>query len=528
MPTIDPMNPDPNAMATISAMAEGLNTENPDELLASLEPISASQTIGPDGGTVEVTDPNGVIYLLEIPAGTVENETTFTMQPFESISGHQLSELLGSVMITPAIEFSVPLRLTITLPQAPTDNPVVAFDMSNFGGEFSLVPIYQNENAYSMNVYWGDLMGIAAATTDEILAQAARVPTDAGAQISQQIAVMQALSPDPSPEAFSAIMTQIYQGLFLPVDQTGYQSKSNLLAAPSEHLQSGSASGVLLFRKVAVVARWWNEWRDPQYIENLAERAAKLGELATEIKNFLDTHTGCRTRDEFYAQAFINILQNAGGVQGPAADFQISLAEAYRSQFGAPEDLKRCSFNLHLVTSTITIEDANQVTTLKVHVDPFEMTVAGYGDQIHLSGGGTIVYETMTLLIKKCGPTLAKLKPPSAAFFFINDLRAIFDEELKVKDFQLTHVQTSGGSAARKATAVTGDECGEPAAITSELPDLWGGSFSAVHNLRRVEGWTIQGEESYVATFNEPFIEVTSMTLTGDVTMVLTVNQEGN
>lgn len=459
MPTIDPVNPDPNAMATMMAMAEAFANVSPEELLAELEPISATQTIGPEGGTIEVTDPNEVVYLLEVPAGLMENETTFNLQPFESMSGSPFSELLGSVQVSPPIEFTAPLRLTITLPEPPSNGKVVAFDHSHFDGEFSLVPVFQVGNVFTMNVYWGDLVGIATADPDEILAQSARIPTDAAAQISQQIAVIQALSADTSPEAFAAIMNQIFEGLFLPVDQTGYQLSSDLLAAPAERLQRGSESGMELWRRISALARWWNERWDPDYESNRAVRAAKLGEVATEIKNFLDTHTGCRTRDEFYAQAFLNILQGAGGVRSPAADFQTSLAETYSSMFGAPEDLKHCSFNLHVVSSNIVIEDANQKTTLRVHVDPFEMIVAGYGDQLHLSGGGYVVYDVMTEVIKKCGPTLVKLTPPSAAYFFIADLRPIFDDELKVVDFQLFHVQTTG-SYARKATAETGEKCG--------------------------------------------------------------------
>jgi hypothetical protein len=53
---------------------------------------------------------------LVIPSGTLDEVTSFTLDPIESVEGLPFSRLLGAVDIFAPIPFYTPLTLAITLP----------------------------------------------------------------------------------------------------------------------------------------------------------------------------------------------------------------------------------------------------------------------------------------------------------------------------------------------------------------------------------------------------------------------------
>lgn len=523
LPAIDPLNPDPNAMATVAAMAANIDPGDPSAFLSGMAPISVTQTIGSDGGEITVADPKGVEYSLTIPQGAVPSDTSLNLRPIESIAGFPFGDLLGAVAISPPIRFDVPLRLTIALPEEPSaDEEVAAFIGSAFNQELSLVPAYAGANSYALNVYWGDMVGMAAAAPEELIAQAPRIPTDSAEQISQQIALMQALSADSSPEAFAAMIHQIFQGLLRQDEQTAYPTRRSpgVRAAPAR--QGGSRSGREIWSRINAAQRaWMEEQFNPLYDRGtnpLAQdlgsqqvRAALIANLTSEIEGFLDTHTGCRTRDEFFAEALLQILKS------PENDFQQEISDNFRSRFGDPGALKDCTFQLHIVDSEIVLANAEMRTTVRVHTNPFPLEVVARGDRISLRGVGGEIYGQSSYIIFECPPE-RNMPPPSTAVIWITDLAPVFNEELKVVDFQLRGISpdpfsVQGGLAPQCGVNIT------------EAPDLWGNSMQALHNMViGYDNWGIDGEASYIATNN--IANYSQMNITENTTMVLTANQE--
>jgi hypothetical protein len=541
IPTIDPQNPDPNAMATVSAfysgVAEGFDPNNPESLLPDIVPVSVVQEIGTEGGSLSLTDPNGVSYTLDVPANLIEENVVLKLDPIQSIPSLPFGAYLSAVTISPPESFYDPLKLTFTLPEGMLSGSetVVAFIGSSFNQELSMTPVFRQGDSFLVNVFWGDLVGIAIASREGVLAQAARIPTDAGEQIAQQIAVTQALSDDPGPEGFVSIMNQVFAGLFQVVDQTGsLPTRASGLAAPAR--QGGSISGRQLWSAISALQKAWdledtNELYDrrinPLAIDLTGERIAVIAELAAKTKAFLDTHTGCRTRDEFYAEALLSLLWD------PKGSFQTTFSNAYFTHYGRPPRLKNCTYELQIVSSTRIVDDETGKATMRVHTNPFPLTVVSRGEEVFLRGGGLngglVFYDDFRFLWKICPPE-QKVPAPDLAYLYIAQLKPIFDLDLKVTDFQLKHVlgdltvgqQVTGATFVNYSAASC--ELGT-VAWGSDMADLWTIGLVSMHNPRAFhDEWVIAGEDSYIAINQYSGYKLANMT--EDMHMVLTVTQE--
>ena len=542
MPTIDPLNPDPNAMATLTAFMAGIDPNNPeslDALLPEVTPVSLTQEIGPEGGTISLTDPNGVVYSLEIRGETLEEVTTFTLDPIESIEGLPFSSLLGAVNIFPPIPFNVPLTLTISLADgsvSDADN-IVAFIGSSLNHELSMTPIYRDGGAVAINVFWGDTVGIATASTEEVQTQASKIPSDSAEQISQQIAVMQALSGDPSAEGFAAIIAQIFEGLLQQSETGGKQDGAiGRLAAPLMQ----SRTGIDLWEKISAAQRATSEGpnnpdlsiaRLSDQLSDPAKRGRHVNDLVTQIKQFLDTHTGCRTRDELYAQAILDLLYS------PSPGFEQELAENFTSLYGLPGEIINCTFQLHIPQSTMVIKvptggGGTATETMKVHVDPMPLFVSGRGTDIHFysaEGYGQVVYESFEFLMQDCPPAI-KARAPSNAEILITDLSPNFDAELRVNGFKLRGIKTDLAITSPNLGSVRVEvENGSCRVIgfnaTAESPNKWGIAMAELHGpYGGSDNWVVVGEDDYVAT--NTISNYSSGSITENATMILTVHKE--
>jgi hypothetical protein len=84
---------------------------NPDEFLAQAGPSYPQTEIGPSGGEVVLTDPNGVTYTLAFPVDAVHEPTGITLVPIESVNGLPFAGgLLAGVQIHPPIPVAGPAR----------------------------------------------------------------------------------------------------------------------------------------------------------------------------------------------------------------------------------------------------------------------------------------------------------------------------------------------------------------------------------------------------------------------------------
>jgi hypothetical protein len=103
-----------------------------------------TQSIGPEGGSLSLTDQNGVIYDLQVPAGAVLEAMDFTLTPVSDIQGWPLDGTnLGSVRIGPEnLDLYADLTLTITLPDGfPQDGTLpVGYGFDGTGEEFHIFP----------------------------------------------------------------------------------------------------------------------------------------------------------------------------------------------------------------------------------------------------------------------------------------------------------------------------------------------------------------------------------------------------
>ncbi len=123
---------------------------NPLTVTATFDTQNAqSQAIGADGGSVSITDSRGVSYTLDIPAGSLENEVTFTLTPIQDIQGLPLSGgMTSGVRIEPeGMRLDPPATLSIVSTQPePSDGLVgIGFAFDGAGSEFHFEPGYTDE-----------------------------------------------------------------------------------------------------------------------------------------------------------------------------------------------------------------------------------------------------------------------------------------------------------------------------------------------------------------------------------------------
>ena len=150
IPGFDPETFDPETFDPSTMDFSALDPENLDFSSIGPEPVSAMGRIGPEGGSVSVTDRNGVIYTLEVPPDGLAFPVLFLLTPIAEIEGYPFAEgWRAAVDIQPAgIYFDIPATVTFKIPvdessEAQGDPEIVdvgfAFDLG--GGEFHLVPI---------------------------------------------------------------------------------------------------------------------------------------------------------------------------------------------------------------------------------------------------------------------------------------------------------------------------------------------------------------------------------------------------
>ena len=103
-----------------------------------------TQSIGPNGGSMSLTDQNGVIYTLKVPAGAVLAATDFTLTPVSNVQVWPLDGAnLGSVRVGPeSLDLNDHLTLTITPPDGFPQNGTVpvGYGFDGTGTEFHLFP----------------------------------------------------------------------------------------------------------------------------------------------------------------------------------------------------------------------------------------------------------------------------------------------------------------------------------------------------------------------------------------------------
>jgi hypothetical protein len=178
-----------------------------------------TQSIGPDGGNISLTDQNGVLYELEVPASAVQATTDFTLTPVTDVQGWPLDgPNLGSVRIGPeGLDLYDNLTLTITLPDGfPKDGTIpVGYGFDGTGDEFHIFPAGVTEDGTSIqSVKKAGTQGVGTGSKIKIIEFAVKHwVTQFGVNLSQLLVVQQLADADlpPLPADFPSTVNAIFQ-----------------------------------------------------------------------------------------------------------------------------------------------------------------------------------------------------------------------------------------------------------------------------------------------------------------------------
>jgi len=144
-----PPTPDPNNLNVDPSIyfPPGFDPDHPEEYdpANAVQFVQTSADIGPEGGSLRITTPDGITFELNIPAGALDETTPISLTPVQTIGGYPLDgDMLGAVRIEPdGLLLDLPATLRIS---RENDAPVPAgmlqlgFGFDNSGGEFHLMP----------------------------------------------------------------------------------------------------------------------------------------------------------------------------------------------------------------------------------------------------------------------------------------------------------------------------------------------------------------------------------------------------
>ncbi len=464
IPTIDPNHP-----------------ENFDPF-ALLKSIQASQDIGPEGGTVNLTDSNQTLYTLSVPPGALDQTVSVGLTAIGAVKGSPLSGgLLGAVQVTPRIPFNLPLTLTIRLPDAkpiPAAPLTVGFSIAGFSNEFFLYPAKSdNGSSFTMSVDWGDTFGVGAATLQDVQGQAKQIPTDAAAQMAQLIVALRASNSDSGADTDELIYDQLIEGILQRIDQIVVLNSSTIQASdgvypirasfgvnPNKPGQKTRAANQLA-QAIEFAYQTWEYGGGGMTASLLAVRTRLVAAIKAFVKK---TEKACLTPDALYVEYVMNKMESARTNKNASAghDFWAWLAEAY----GDTQDLARCTFELEISSTIVSTTPEFTVTAVVRTKKPISLQITYRDDGIILWGDGDLVYDSYTAKTRACANISVSPLPKVS---LQPQLQAVFDESGDMlTDFLLSRFDVRDDAGAQTLKGCGGSQ---------PLPGyvgLWGDEFT--------------------------------------------------
>lgn len=178
-----------------------------------------TQSIGPEGGSISLTDQNGVLYELKVPAGAVQAVTVFTLTPVTDVQGWPLDGAnLGAVRIGPeGLDLYDRLTLIITLPDGfPKDGTLpVGYGFDGTGDEFHIFPAGVTAAGTStQSVTKAGTQGVGTGSRIKIIEfVVGHWVTQLGVNLSQLLVVQQLVDADlpPLPTDFPSSANAIFR-----------------------------------------------------------------------------------------------------------------------------------------------------------------------------------------------------------------------------------------------------------------------------------------------------------------------------
>jgi hypothetical protein len=496
-PGFDPNNPgsfDPSTM-----MPPGFDPDNPDsfDMGSLMQDPSVAQEIGPDGGSVSVTAPDGAVYTLDVPAGATDQPVTFTLTPVKSIGGLPLSGgLLGAVQVKPeGFEFNLPARLTME-PAARDTNPAapltVGFAVSPFGQEFFLYPLASAQtgatgatphlarlvpspkaqtSSSSMSIDSGATYGVGSGSLQDVQNQARRVPSNSADQASQHNAQQQYVNPERAAASFL---------------ETAW------------NIQISIANADRASRMSSVTSQLEKYWQDGGSKFNPETNQALIDRYVTRIKGVFDRSKGdCLTSDDAVASDLAQKMHDG------ANDFWKAVQQAYQSKYGEEgkkliDDLasgkRSCRYTLEF-TSTIRLENGKDWAEAKVHTAaPIEMLhtrglMATAPTRYRLAGFGDIKYDSYEFKSKGC-PVAKVTQYPEVAINVVG-LYPEFQVDGHLFDFLWAGTELGANWTRDIGARANQDKNGCDMTIAlMGGGDLWSGGFALLHSDSGMINWS--------------------------------------
>lgn len=149
---------------------------------------SASVLIPVTGGTLTLTNSDGVICRLTIPANALLSEETISMSAVKSVGGLPLSGgLLAAVQLSPeGLALFQPATLTFSFPNTVAASEATSFAYRRQGDEFHLTPDTIAGNTVTLKLLHFSGAGVGRGTDAERQAQQGRIPTDPADRADQR------------------------------------------------------------------------------------------------------------------------------------------------------------------------------------------------------------------------------------------------------------------------------------------------------------------------------------------------------
>ena len=196
---------------------------------------AASAAIGPEGGVVATSGPDGTTYTLTVPPGALAADTTITLTPVAAIDDLPLTNgLLAAVELAPeGLQLFVPATLTMVLPAAVDPAGVVGFDWAGRGAGFGLELAAVDGATLTLGVthFSGAGAGIAAPEDLAAIQALPSTPADAAA-VSALLALDAAGELAPGP--YAVVLRDWYDASVGPLLAAATASDHGLRAALHE------------------------------------------------------------------------------------------------------------------------------------------------------------------------------------------------------------------------------------------------------------------------------------------------------
>lgn len=464
------------------------------------QPIQAEARIGPQGGELSVTGLNGMTYVLTVPAGALDFETTLRLKPISEIADLPLSGgILGALLIEPeSIVFDLPATLEMIPPPGfslPAASLQLGFAFDGSGKEFHLYPLAVERAQSFRALPLADLSPVPRFAPP--LSDIAKLQFAGGYGLgSGTVADAQNVKP-PSNSANRGAQRAARAQLEELAPLENIEPLAGLPNLPPQAKEFGKIGAGLLDRagksadwsalmEVLDDFRMYMEAGGDKFNTNLNNKILDM--LTEKTKALLEKNRqDCLSADEMKAQEMGRRLN------APKSSLDRALAERFKKKFGDKlvKDLlagfKGCNFSLDVYSNlTFEAEKTTLFVTMKTETFPLWM-VYSKGDT-YLYGSGFFTLD-MRIVGQGCN---SPLKQYDRLELYIDRLTPIYDGST-LKDFSLE--MSVGGWKAANGAKGEGEKCPNYIELLGG-GDYWTGLFTIsriTHMDHFMHGWKISG-----------------------------------